>query len=388
MITPVYNRTSSNNRMTATDMNRICANVNEICGGSLKTNWTSSDIVDAETWYGICDRVSYLGRYTITHGTDYINVNNIERSLYDHYNETHHIGGSPRLTSLSISNGTLSPAFSPTRYSYNTQISAATSAITATTDYSAIAYILNGAMVDPSSVNWQYGSNTLRVTATLNGSTNTYTVNAYCLFRHASLTYLSLGGTVLTIADFMSYQTSSSSSSISKFANGSAVVYLNGTQVTGSTLYWRFGSNTLTIVVTASDTKTYTVAVDCTYQAKIPGLLAAINISDSMMAPAFTGGTQSYIVYPGASASTIEVIADEEIEFTIKLNNNTIDNGSEITWNQNGGDVIKVQTTADSEHSSVTYTVTSRASITITSLAPMHSGEIIAGEDLPGGEVE
>ena len=383
MILPmIYNRTASDSRMTAADMNRICTNVNEVCGGSLKTNWTSDDIVDAETWYAICDLAAALDRHEITYDTDYINVNRIEQSLYEQYDETHHISSEPKLTALAISNGTLSPVFNPTTYSYTATVSNAASVITASTDYSAIGYILNGAVVDPRQVTWQPGSNTLQVTATLNGSTRTYTVTVTCTYQAAELLTLSIGGNAVPVSNYMTVTTENASDAITYTANGTVTLQLNGEAVSGPTLNWLEDDNVLTITVTASDTRTYTVAVDCLYEAPTPARLEGINISNSIMVPAFSGGVQTYTVYPGGVTSTIDVIAD--VSMRIYFNGVEIVNGSEIEWTPGGGDVITIVTDATDEYTSVTYTVTAEAEITTEPLAPMRSGEMIAADPLPG----
>jgi len=388
MITPIYNRTSSDSRMAAEDMNRICANINEICGGSLRTDWTANDIIDAGTWYSICDYARALGRYPVTYETDYINVNHIERSLFDQYDETHHITADAKLTGLSISNGALSPAFNPTTYSYTATVSSLTSIITATTDYSAIGYKVNGSVVNPSEVEWQTGSNTLQVTATLNGETKTYTVTIQCTFQPAELLTLSIGGNAVPVSDYMTLQTESASDSIAYTANGTVILELNGAEVSGPDLTWQENSNTLKITVTADDTRVYIVAIDCLYEAPIPALLAAIDISDSIMAPAFNSGVYSYIVIPDGDTSTITVIPDGDAEASVYFNGVEIVNGSEIEWSDGGGDIITVVTEAGDGFTSVTYTVTARAEVRTEPLAPMRSGEIFSGDPLPGEPFE
>lgn len=383
MITPVYNRTSSDCRMTAADMNRICANINEICGGSLKTTWTSDDIVDEETWHTICDRAAALKRYTITYDADYINVNRIERSLFDQYDEVHHITADPKLTGLAISGASLSPVFNSTTYSYTATVASLSSRITATTDYSAIGYKVNGSSVNPAAVTWQPGANTLQVTATLNGRTVTYTVAVTCTYQEAALTSLTIGGASIPVADFMTYQTENASDAVAYTANGAASMWLNGDPVEAGELRWQQNDNTLTIVVTADDVKTYTVAVDCLYQAPVPLFVDGINISDAMLAPNFSGGVLQYTVYPDEETSTIEVVCDGEV--LVYFNGTEIVNGSEIEWTEGGGDTITVVTVPDGSYLPVTYTVTSKAEIETEPLAPMRSGEIIAGDILPGG---
>ena len=373
-------------------MNRICANVNEICGGSLRTNWTTDDIVDESTWHAICDRAAALGRYPITYDTDYININNIERSLFDQYDETHHITATAKLTGLSISNGTLSPAFSPTTYSYTANVSSPSSVVTATTDYSAIAYIVNGAVVDPHNIEWVYGYNTLQVTATLNGTMATYSVRVYCTYRHASLNSLSIGGVAIPISEYMTFQVSASTSQIAFSYTGSSIsIKLNGTSISassGTRVTWLENSNTLEITVSASDVKVYTVAVDCLYEYPIPARIATISISDSMMIPSFDSEITSYIVIPEELLSTVDVIPEEDVTFKVYFNNDEIENGSEVGWSESGGDVVKVVTDAGNGFTSVTYTVTSRTEIATSALAPMRSGsEIFSGDDLPGEAV-
>ena len=384
MITPIYNRTSSDCRMTADDMNRICANINEICGGSLRTNWTSNDIVDETTWYQICDLAASLGRYSITYDTDYYNVNNIERSLFDQYDDTHHITATAKLTALAISNGTLSPVFNSSTYSYTATVSELTSIVTAATDYSAIGYKVNGVYVDPEAIEWQPGTNTLQVTATLNGVTKTYTVTVTCTYQMAELTSLTIGGTSITVADFMEFATDNATDSVAYTANGSATLTLNGVEVTGNTLAWQENSNTLEITVEADNTVTYTVDVTCTYQAPVPGIVVAINITDAILTPKFSPETTAYYVYPNGDTSTITAIFPEDVEGTVYFNGVAIVNGSEIEWDEDGGDIITVVTTASDAYTSMTYTVTGRTAIIAEPLAPMRAGEFYAADPLPG----
>lgn len=388
MILPMnYSRTSSDTRMTAADMNRICSNVNEICGASLKNDWTSDDIVDEATWYSVCDLAAALGRYTITYGTDYRNVNRIERSLFEQYDETAHITATAKLTSLSISNGTLSPAFNSGTYAYTATVSDASSVITATTDYSAIAYVVNGATVDPAHVVWQNGSNELKVKATLNGVTRVYTVTVTCTYQAAELLTLSIGGDAVTISDYMTLTSENASDNVAYTSHGTVTLELNGEAVTGPTLNWRENDNVLKITVTASNTKVYTLAVDCLYVTPIPAYLSAINISDAIMAPRFAGGTLAYDVYPEGDTSTITAIIDSDADVAVYFNGTEIINGSEIEWDENGGDVITV-TTSGTGFISQTYTITGHTAITTEPLAPMKSGEIIAGDNLPGEAFE
>lgn len=384
MITPVYNRTSSDTRMTAADMNRICANINEICGGSLRTNWTSNDIVDRSTWETICNLARSLGRYPVTYDTDYINVNAIERSLFEQYDATHHITATAKLTGLSLSNGTLSPVFNQTTYTYTATVADLSSVITATTDYSAIGYKVNGVSVNPAAVQWTPGTNTLEVTATLNGVTKTYTVMVSCTFQSASLDSLTIDGNAILVESYMSYVTENASDTFAITATGTVAITLNGREVTGNTLNWHSNGNTLQITVTADDVKTYTVNVDCLYVAPLPAYVGGIDISDAIMTPVFGQSTFTYAVYPEGETSTVTVILNDDIEVHIYFNGTEIDNESEIEWTPGDGDVITVVTTATDELTSVTYTVTARAEITTEDLAPMRSGEIIAGDSLPG----
>ena len=382
MILPMnYKRTSSDARMTATDMNRICANTNEICGASLKTDWTSNDIVDDQTWFTVCDLTAALGRYEITYSTDYRNVNRIERSLYDQYEETQHITETAKLTGLVISNGTLSPAFDSGTYSYTATVTDATSAITATTDYSSIGYIVNGAVVDPASVKWQNGTNTLEVTATLNGVTKTYTVTVTCTFQAAELLTLAINNWNIPVAEYMTEWTSYASGTITYTANGTVTFELNGEPAAGPTFNWREDDNILKIIVTASDTKVYTLALDCLYDTHVPAYLSAINISNAIMTPAFSETTLSYDVYPQGDTSTITAITDTDADIYIYFNGTEIVNGSEIQWT--GNDVISIIITG-SDYYGNTYTIRSGNEIITTPLAPLTAGEIIAGDPLPG----
>ena len=368
-------------------MNRICANINEICGGSLRTNWTSNDIVDDGTWTAICNLAMALGRYPVTYDADYINVNYIERSLFDQYDDTHHITATAKLTGLSLSNGTLSPAFNSTTYSYTATVASLTSIVTATTDYSAIGYMVNGASVNPAAVVWTPGTNTLQVTATLNGVTKTYTVTVTCTYQPASLDSLTIDGNAITVSQYMSYVTENASDTFAITATGTAVVTLNGQTVTGSTLNWQENGNTLQITVTADDTKVYTVNVDCLYVVPLPALLGGIDITEAVMVPGFSPGALNYYVYPDGEFSDVTVILDDDTEAVITFNGTTIDSGDEVEWTTGGGDVITIVTSGE-DMTSVTYTITSQVAIETTPLAPMRSGEFLSGENLPGEGVE
>lgn len=382
MILPMnYSRTSSDTRMTAADMNRICSNVNEICGASLKNDWTSDDIVDEATWYSVCDLAAALGRYEITYGTDYRNVNRIERSLFEQYDETAHITSTAKLTGLALSNGTLSPAFNSSTYSYTATVSDASSIITAASDYSAIGYKVNGSQVSPSHVTWQNGTNTLEVTATLNGVTKTYTVTVTCTYQAAELLTLAINNWNIPVADYMTEWTSYASGTITYTANGTVTFELNGEPAAGPSFNWREHDNILTIIVTASNTKTYTLALDCLYEAPVPAYLSAINISGAIMMPAFAGSTLAYDVYPKGDTSTITAITDTDAEIYIYFNGTEIVNGSEIEWT--GNDVITIIVTGG-DYIGNTYTIRARDEIVTSPLAPLRVGEIIAGDPLPG----
>lgn len=356
-------------------------------GGSLRTDWTSDDIVDEDTWLSICRLAAALGRYPVTEDADYINVNYIERSLFDQYDATHHITASPKLTSLSISNGSLSPTFSASTYSYTAMVSDLTSVIAATTDYSTIRYTVNGMTADPAEVTWQPGANTLQVTATLNGQTVVYTVTVTCTYQAAQLLSLSIGGNPIPVEDNMSLTTENAADSISYTANGAVSLELNGEEVTGENLTWLEDDNLLTITVTADDVRVYTLAADCLYEAPLPALVSSIQISEARLSPHFDPGAITYVVYPDDEVSVITVVAEADIDASIYFNGTKIENGSEITWTASGGDIITVVTSGGAGYTPVTYTLTARAKISTTSLGFMRSGEIIAGDRLPGIEV-
>lgn len=379
MITPVYNRTDSDSRTTYVDINRICANVNEICGGNLRTNWTQNDIVDNITWNTIVQKVKALDRYEITYDGDFINLNNIERSLFEQYDETHHITADAKLTGLAISNAQLSPLFNPTTYQYTATVNAPTSIAVAESDYSAITYMLNGEVVDPEHIEWEYGQNTLRVTATLNGNTVAYIVQVTSTYQRAELLTLSIDGNNIPVADYMNYFTVEPSGVIDITATGEVEITLNGEEA--DELNWIEGTNILQIKVTASDAKTYTVAVESAYEAPQPATLIGINLSNTLMTPPFSPDVLTYNAYPEAEEISIDVIEDEDVTFTIYRNGTEIEDGSSFEWNE--GDTITVVTDATEDMTSRTYTVNIGAAET-TPLGPLHSGEIIAGDALIG----
>ena len=215
------------------------------------------------------------------------------------------------------------------------------SSITATTDYSAVGYKVNGEVVNPAEIHWQEGENTFEVTATLNGSTVTYSVTVTCTYQSARLLSLSIGGNEVEVSDYMNLTTENAADEIDYTSDGTVTLTLNGETVTGSTLNWQENSNTLLITVTADDERVYTLTVDCLYEEPIPAYLGGIDISDATIIPAFSSQVFSYDVYPDSDVSIIDVISEEE-DFTITLNGIEIEDGSEIEWTEGGGDVIRI----------------------------------------------
>ena len=385
MILPVnYSRTSSDAMMTAADMARICTNINEVCGASLKTNWTTNDIVDEATWRAICSYANALRRDPITNGTDFVNVNHIEHAVYQQYADTRHLTDPPRLTSLSITGGTLSPAFDPSILSYQLTTDSKTGAITATSDYSAIGYKVNGEVVEPLLVEWGEGANTVEVTATLNGQTVTYTVAVTSSWVEAELEALYINGDPITVDDYMTITTENASDTVTISAISSYTATLNGEPLAGDA-HWMEGSNLIEIEVSASNTKVYTLEVNCLYEAPQPAYVTLIDITDSIMTPLFEPNVLRYEINPESSVSTIEVMTEGGIETHIYLNDAEILNGSEFEWSADGTDEIAVTTVGTEGYIPVTYRIYGAGRVKTKPLAPIIAGDgLRAGDPLPG----
>ncbi|WP_169306626.1 cadherin-like beta sandwich domain-containing protein [Cohnella pontilimi] len=284
------------------------------------------------------------------------------------------------LSNLTISAGTLSPAFSPFTTSY-----------TASVDYSVFSIFVTPTMADSTAsvkvngsptpsgyavnVPLNVGSNTITVTVTAQDGTTqknyNITVNR-APSSNANLSNLALSSGTLSPAfsPFTTSYTTSVGNNVSSIAvtpsvaDNTASVKVNGSAAAGGsavTVPLNVGSNTITVTVTAQDgmtQKTYTVTVIRALSSNAD--LSNLTLSTGTLSPAFASGTTSYTASVANSVSSITVtptVADSAA--SVKVNGNTATSGSAVTVPlEVGANTITVLVTAQDGTTQKTYTVT------------------------------
>ena len=245
------------------------------------------------------------------------------------------------LSALSLSSGTLSPAFAAGTTSYTASVSNATASITVTpTVADATATVtVNGVAVTSGNasgaIGLTVGTNPISVVVTAeNGTTiKSYTVTVTRAGSgDANLSALVLSGGSLmpafasaTTSYTMSIAASSSSITVTPtVSQANATVTVNGTAVASGSasaaLPMITGGNTVTVVVTAqnSSTKTYTVTV--TRAVSTNNDLSALALSSGTLNPVFSAAQQTYTASVPFAASSITVtptMADASASITV-----------------------------------------------------------------------
>jgi gliding motility-associated-like protein len=244
------------------------------------------------------------------------------------------------LSKLTISNGTLSPAFATATTSYTDVAHAVSSiAIRATTTDPTATETINGAAVPEGTVSYYVPLNagvnniTIVVTAQDGVTKDTYTIAVTRLPEIATLSKLTISSGTLSPA-FATATTSYTdvAHSVSSIAfratttDALATETINGTAVPEGTVSYyvplNAGVNNIKIVVTAQDgvtMDTYTVAVT-----RLPEIatLSKLTISNGTLSPAFASGTTSYtdVAHSVSSiafrATTTDPLATETINGT------------------------------------------------------------------------
>ncbi|RKP54029.1 hypothetical protein D7Z26_11610 [Cohnella endophytica] len=296
------------------------------------------------------------------------------------------------LNSLSLSSGSLSPAFVSGTIGYTANVANSVSSITVTpaVSDSTAKVKVNGVPVTNGStsgaINLAVGSNapiTVLVTAEDGTTTKTYTVTVTRASNsNANLSDLTLSSGSLSpvfASGTISY-TSSVANSVSSItvtptvSDSTATVKVNGTVVSSGSasgaISLSVGSNTISVVATAQDgttTKTYTVTVT-----RAPYSNASLNnltLSSGSLSPAFASGTASYTASVANSVSSIAVtpiVSDSTA--TMKVNGTVVTSGSAsgaISLNV-GSNSITIEVMAQDGTTTKTYTVTvTRASATV-----------------------
>lgn len=287
------------------------------------------------------------------------------------------------LTGLSLSAGTLAPAFDADETSYAVSVPHATTslAVTPTLDDPNATVTVNGATGvsgNPSgAIALAVGTNTVTtvVTAEDGTTTKTYTVTVIrAASSDANLSGLSLSNGTLSPV-FAAGQTSytaavsntTSSLTVTPAANeANATITVNGATVASGaasgSIALAVGQNTLTIVATAQDgtsTQTYTVTVTRapSANANLDGLV----LSDGTLSPSFTAATTSYTAtVPNATSSLTATFLIGHSAATLTVNGAAVASNvatGPISLNV-GANTLTAIVTAEDGTTTKTYTLT------------------------------
>jgi gliding motility-associated-like protein len=287
------------------------------------------------------------------------------------------------LNNLTLSTGTLNPAFASGTTGYTASVPNATTAITVTpTTAEANSTVkVNGVTVASGSASGSIalnvGTNTITtvVTAPDGTTTKTYTVTVTRVASaNADLTNLVISQGTLTpaFATGTTSYTASVGNAVTSLtltptiSAAGAIVTVNGTAVTSGTasgaISLNVGANTITSVVTAPDgttTKTYTVTV--TRVASANADLTNLVISQGTLTPAFATGTTSYTASVGNAITSLTLTPTISAAGAIvTVNGTAVTSGTAsgaISLNVGANTITSVVTAPDGT-TTKTYTVT------------------------------
>ncbi|MCR8846359.1 cadherin-like beta sandwich domain-containing protein [Paenibacillus sp. SC116] len=306
------------------------------------------------------------------------------------------------LSSLTLSAGTLSPAFASGTTSYTANVASSVTEldVTPTVADSKATVTVNGAAVasgSASRVSLNVGANPITVVVTAeDGTPKTYTVTvtrAVPLSSNANLSNLALSAGTLSPA-FVSGTTSYTAnvaSSVTELdltltvADSKATLTVNGAAVasgSASRVALNVGANPITIVVTAEDgtPKTYTVTVTRAVPKSSNADLSSLVLSAGTLSPAFVSGTTSYTANVASSVTELDVtpsVADSKASVTV--NGAAVASGSASRVSLNvGANTITVVVTAE-DGTPKTYTVTVTRAVPLSSNADLSNLVLSAG---------
>ncbi|WP_408891942.1 cadherin-like beta sandwich domain-containing protein [Paenibacillus taichungensis] len=243
------------------------------------TGATEQSVIDDVYSYTVSDLVTGLNtvQIIVTAEDGSNNTYNLMVNRISLISDNANLGG------LTLSSGTLSPAFAPETEFYEVEVEDAISSITinATTEDTNATLTVNGNVVtsgqDSTPISLNPGSNSITILVTAQGGqTKTYTIHVTRQLANpsqdASLTAITVPGLNLTPAfrpDVEQYTTSVSSSTSSLLVSVTPVqegasVQINNTSGNSANIALENGRNTVTIEVTAPNgitKKTYTLLI-------------------------------------------------------------------------------------------------------------------------------
>ncbi|MBL0386542.1 cadherin-like beta sandwich domain-containing protein [Tumebacillus sp. ITR2] len=288
------------------------------------------------------------------------------------------------LSGLTLSQGTLSPAFASGTTSYSASVANGVSSVvvTATTADATATMTVNGTATASGSgatVPLNVGSNSILVLVTAQDGTTQqpYVVTvtrAAPLSSNANLSTLTLSQGTMSpafAAGTVSYTASVANAVTSvnvtpTVADGTATLTVNGTAATSGnavTVPLNVGANTISVLVTAQDgttQKTYTVTVTRAAALSSNADLSSLALSQGTLSPVFASGTTSYTANVANAVTSVNVtptVADGTA--TLKVNGSAATSGNAVTVPLVVGDnTITVQVTAQDGTTQKKYTVT------------------------------
>ena len=287
------------------------------------------------------------------------------------------------LASLSLSVGTLSPAFSPGRLSYTATVPSGTDTVTVTATANADG--AKAVVVPASPVTLTDGETIIKVTVTASGGKSraysvTVTKPAAGASTDATLSALSLDAGTLSpefargtykyttkVANSVADVTVTATPRVKAGVDGTSIVYkLNGnTQTDGDDIPLSTGSNNkIEVIVTAADgstTRTYEIRVTRLGSAgDADATLADLSLSDVTLSPSFSSGHETYTATVGNSDADTDVTAAVNVTGAtteIELNGGSTGvSGTTVTLDE-GLNTITVEVTATDTTTKKTYTV-------------------------------
>ena len=282
------------------------------------------------------------------------------------------------LSSLTTSNGNLSPAFKSGTYNYVLTVAASAIELTPTLTDAGASVKINGTAVANGSASapipLSTGQNTVSIVVTAQDgtTTETYTVTVYQGSTNDALSNLKLSSGTLSPA--FNYQTTTYSATVATnvtsvtptAADANATITINGVVVASNSastpISLAYGNNPITVVVTAQNgfsVDTYTINVNRVESAV--ATLSNMDISSGTLSPAFASGNNDYSVILPASITILRVTPTlTDASASVKVNGTAVADGitsAAIPLN-NGKNTITVAVTAQDGFYMDSYTIT------------------------------
>jgi len=315
------------------------------------------------------------------------------------------------LSALSLSSGSLTPAFNPAATSYTAAIGAGVSSIrvTPTVADGSASITVNGSAIASGSpsgaIAMNGGSNTVSVVVTAqNSATKTYTVTITRALPSSTADLSALSLSSGTLSPAFSGGTTSYTASVGNattsltvtptVVDATASITVNGVTTTSGNasgaIALNVGSNTIITAVTAQDgttVKTYTVTV--TRAGSGDANLSALVVSGGSIAPAFAPSTTSYTMSIAAATASVTVTPTvNDPSATVTVNGVSVASGTAsgaIAMNVGANTITVVVTAQNSSTRTYTVTVTRARPTTATGTVPGGGGAVNASLAGPAG---